>query len=97
MLVGSLLVVVIVASIATGLPFWLPAGSWATPLLVPLPPGYLLAGLIAPLLPYQGGFDLRAIVIAFFGNLAYCFVLIFGFVLWSDRRWCRKRATRLDA
>jgi hypothetical protein len=44
----------------------------------------------------QRGFDFRAIYIAFFGNLVYWFVLIFGFVLWSDRRWRRMRAARID-
>ena len=97
MLVGSIPVVVIVATLATALPFWLLAGSWATPLLVPLSPGYLVAGLIEPLLAYRGGFDFRFIYIAFLANLAYWFVLVFGFVLWSDRRWRRKRAARIDA
>ena len=92
MLAGSILVVVIVASIATALPFWLPSGSWATHMLVVLSPGYLLSALITPFLPYVGGLDFRAIYIAFFANLAYWFVLIFWFVLWSDRRWRRKRA-----
>ena len=50
MLVGSILVVVIVASIATAPPFWLPSGSWATHMLVVLSPGYLLSALIAPFL-----------------------------------------------
>jgi hypothetical protein len=97
MLVGSVLVVVIVASIATALPFWLPSGSWARDMLVVLSPGYLLSALIAPLLSYRGGLDFRAIYIAFFTNLAYWFVLIFWFVLWSDRRWRQKRAARIDA
>ena len=96
-LVGSILVAVIVAGIATALPFWLPAERWGTPLLVPLSPGYLVAGLIEPLLAYRGGFDFRLIYIAFLANLAYWFVLVFGFVLWSDRRWRRKRAARIDA
>jgi hypothetical protein len=97
MLVGSILVVVIVASIATALPFWLPSGSWATHMLVVLSPGYLLSALITPFPPYRGGLDFRAIYIAFFANLAYWFALIFWFVLWSDRRWRRKRAARIDA
>ena len=66
MLVGSILVVVIVASIATALPFWLPSGSWATHMLVVLSPGYLLSALITPFPPYRGGLDFRAIYIAFF-------------------------------
>ena len=97
MLGGSILVVAIVASIATALPFGLAQGSWATHLLVVLSPGYLLAVLIAPHLRYQGGFDFRLMYIAFFANLMYWFVLIFGFVLWSDRRWRRKRAARINA
>jgi len=97
MLVGSILVAVIVASIATAPPFWLPSGSWATHMLVVLSPGYLLSARIAPFLSYRGRLDFRAIYIAFFANLAYWFVLIFWFVLWSDRRWRQKRAARIDA
>jgi Na+-driven multidrug efflux pump len=86
MLVGSILVVVIVASrqgVAQRICWWC----------------CLLATscLITPFLPYRGGLDFRAIYIAFFANLAYWFALIFWFVLWSDRRWRRKRAARIGA
>ncbi len=34
---------------------------------------------------------------ALLANFAYWFVWIFWFVMWSDRRWRRKRAARIDA
>jgi hypothetical protein len=96
--VCSIPVVIVVAILATAAPFFLGQKDWLWYLVALLLfPGWLLAALIAPLLPPVGFPELRGIYFAFFANCAYWSVWIFWFVLWSDRRWRRKRAARIDA
>jgi hypothetical protein len=97
MFVCSIPVVAIVAGAATALPFVVEARSWGWYVLVmPLSPGWLLPALLAS----QGtpsGFNWDDLFNALLANFAYWFVWIFWFVMWSDRRWRRKRAARIDA
>ena len=96
MLACSILVATIAAWVATAVPFALTGGKWEAYLLVPLSPGFLFGALIQPLLTSKGMFDFSFILAVFLANWVYWFVLIFGFVLWSDLRWRRKRAARMD-
>ena len=101
MFVCSIPVVAIVAGAATALlfvfPYVLQERSWGWyVLVVPLSPGWLWPALLAS----HGGssvFNWDNLFNASLGNFVYWFVWIFWFVLWSDRRWRRKRAARIDA
>ena len=94
-----------VAAIATGIGIALalflaktfdikPQSDASYVLLLVLSPGFFLAGLIEPTLPPAGPFDFRGIIMGLLFNFLIYFGLIFYFVLWADRRWRRKRATR---
>lgn len=92
----SIPVVVIVAGAATAVPFVVDTRNWGWyVLVVPLSPGWLLPALLAS---HGGspGFNWDDLLNALVGNFVYWSVWIFGFVLWSDRRWRRKRAARID-
>jgi ABC-type transport system involved in multi-copper enzyme maturation permease subunit len=98
MFVCSIPLVAIAGGLATALPFALEpkTAGWYLLVLV-FSPGWLLSRLIETSLPPAGSFDFRELLNAFVANFVYWFVLVFGFVLWSDKRWRRKRAARIDA
>jgi hypothetical protein len=102
MFLCSIPVVAIVAGVATALPFVLPyvlqERSWGWyVLVVPLSPGWLWPALLASQQAPPSGFNGDDLLSALLGNFIYWFVWIFWFVLWSDRRWRRKRAARIEA
>lgn len=94
----TIVVVPIVAGIATALPFGHPEGLWGSRILLALvSPGLSVAEWIAPFMSDKGGWDFRPVYIMFFADLAYWFIWIAGFVFWADRRWRRKRAERTNS
>jgi hypothetical protein len=93
MFVCSIPVVAIVAGVATAIPFIVEKRSWGWYVLVaPLSPGWLWPALLASH-GDSSGFNYDDLFTALFANFAYWFVWIFWFVLWTDRRWRRKRAS----
>lgn len=98
MFVCSIPVVAIVAGVATLVPFIADKRTWGWyVLVVPLSPGWLMPALLASQQVPPSGFNWDDLLSALLGNFIYWFVWIFWFVLWSDRRWRRKRAARIDA
>ena len=91
-------VVLIVASAATAIPYLLgqQISLWYL-LALPLSPGWVLARLVTTDLGLGTWHSVDVAFNAFVANFVYWFVWIFWFVLWSDRRWRRKRAARIDA
>ena len=94
------------AAIVTGLMTWL---FFETASILRLKEGddflYLLmlvlspGGFVVKLLhgPTTGWDKLDLIFFSFVADFIYYFCLVFGFSIWADRRWRRKRATRIDA
>jgi hypothetical protein len=98
MFVCSIPLVAIVAIAATAVPFMADKRTWGWyVLVVPLSPGWLWPALLASQQVPPSGFNWDDLLSALLGNFIYWFVWIFWFVQWSDRRWRRKRAARLDA
>jgi hypothetical protein len=98
MFVCSIPVVAIVAGVATFVPFMTDKRTWGWYVLVaPLSPGWLMPALHASQQVPPSEFSFDDLFNALLGNFIYWFVWIFWFVLWSDRRWRRKRVARIDA
>lgn len=92
MFVCSIPIVAIVAGVATALPFVVEERSWRWYVLVgPLSPGWLWP-VLRESQRASTWFHFDDLSSALLGNFIYWFVWIFWFVLWSDRRWRRRRA-----
>jgi hypothetical protein len=89
---------VIAGGLATALPFALESKTAGWYLLLRVfSPGWLLSRLMETSLRPAGSFNIRELFNAFIANFVCWFVLVFSFLLWSDKRWRGKRAARIDA
>lgn len=66
------------------------------PLVIVLSAGFYFSEFYSSHTPHRG-WDFTPLKIAMLADFSYYFCLIFGFAIWADRRWRRKRAELIAA